>query len=79
MKYTDKRVWAVRIVAIVMAALLLLSVFSLLFHSSFAADEMIETVATGSDDTSKWPIFAAVGALLVIVVCAIIPKLKKKD
>ena len=79
MKYTDKRVWAVRIVAIVMAALLLLSVFSLLFHSSFAADEMIETVATGSGGTSKWPIFAAVGALLVIVVCAIIPKLKKKD
>jgi di/tricarboxylate transporter len=79
MKYTDKRTWTVRIVAIVMAVLLLLGIFSLLFNSAFAAGDIAEIAATGSQDTPKWPIFAAVGALVVIVVCAVIPKLNKKD
>ena len=79
MKYTDKRTLTIRIVAIVMAALLLLSIFTMLFHSAFAADELVEIAATGSQDTPKWPIFAAVGAVVVIAVCVIIPKLNKKD
>jgi len=79
MKYTDKRTWTVRIVAIVMAVVLLLGVFSLLFNSSFAAGDITEIAATGSQDTPKWPIFAAVGALAVIIACVVIPKLNKKD
>ncbi len=80
MKYNDKRTLTIRIIAIVMAALLLLSIFTMLFHTVFATDELYEIAATGGT-TAKWPIIAAVGAVAVIAACVILPKLgkNKKD
>ena len=77
MKKTDKRTLAVRIVAIILAVIMGLGVFAVLFNS-FAVND-IAAIATGSQDTPKWPILAAVGALIVIIICVVVPKLKKGD
>ena len=75
MKSKDKRSLGVRIVAIVLVVLMVLSLGSILLQTAFAA----ETVpVTGSGDFEKWPIFIALGALFLVVVCAVLPSFKKK-
>ena len=75
MKSKDKRSWGIRIVALIMAALMVLSLGSILFQTVFAAEAV---PVTGSADSEKWPIFVALGALLLVVVCAVLPSFKKK-
>ena len=67
----------VRVVAIIMAALMLLGVVSMIFNVAFAADELT-AINTGSGDLPKWAFIALGAAVVVIVLCAVIPKMKKK-
>ena len=70
----NRRVWIIRIVAIVLAALMVLSIGAVLIQT-FALDG---APATGSDPRSKIAIFVLIGAVVLIAVCVIIPTLKKK-
>ena len=70
-----KRTLVVRVVAVLMAALMLLGVGAMIFQTVFAADGL---PATGSSSSSKLPIFILVGAVVVIAVVALIPKFIKK-
>ncbi len=75
MKNTNKRGLGVRIVAILMAAIMVLSLGTILVQTVFATDTV---PVTGSAESEKLPIFIAVGALLLIVICVVIPSFKKK-
>lgn len=74
-KRKDKRSLIIRIVAIVMAALMILSVGTVLFQTVFAADTV---PATGSSPNSKLPIFILIGAVVLIGICVVLPTIKKK-
>lgn len=69
-----RRTLIIRIVAIAMAALMVLSVGAVLFQT-FALDG---TPVTGSSPNSKLPVFILIGAVAVIAICVIIPTMKKK-
>lgn len=74
----------VKIICIVMAGLMLLSVCAVLLQV-FATDEkaIVETLVTPEtgDGISDYalPAGIAVAAILAIVLCLVIPKIKKKD
>ena len=70
----NKRAWIVRIVAIVLAALLVLSIGAVLFNT-WALDGV---PMTGDSQTSKTPIYILVGAVALIAVCVAVPMIKKK-
>lgn len=70
----NKRVWVVRIVAIVLAALMILSVGAVLLRG-FALDAV---PTTGSGTHSKLPIFILIAAVALIAVCVVVPTFKKK-
>ena len=70
----NKRALIVRIVAIMLAALMILSVGAVLFQT-FALDGV---PMTGDSETSKTPIIILVAAVALIAVCVIIPMVKKK-
>lgn len=65
----------VRIVAIILCVLMVLSVGAVLFQT-LAADTI---PVTGSSPRSKLPIFILVGAVVLIAVLVVVPTLKKKD
>lgn len=71
----------IKIICIVMAALMLLSVGAVVLQV-FAADGaavLAATPATGDNDSDYLiPAGLAVAAILVIGVCVVLPKLKKK-
>lgn len=69
----------IRIVCILLAVLLFGSGLTVLFYA-FAADSAAAGIpATGIDsNTPKWPIYAVVSAIVLIIACLVIPKLKKK-
>ena len=71
----QKRGFWTRVVAIVMAVLMVIAVADAAI-TAFAA----ETVPMTGQNTSstKWIIIAAVAAVVVILVCVIVPKAKKK-
>lgn len=72
-----KRNMFVRITAIILCALMILGVFSAAIYA-FAADvSATPSPATGSPDNT-WLIIVAVLAILAIVACVVVPKLKKK-
>ena len=71
----DKRALIIRIVAIVLAALMILSVGTVLFQTVFAADGV---PVTGSGAHSKVPIIVLIVAVIVIGVVVIVPSLAKK-
>ena len=71
----DRRSLIVRIVAILMAVLMVLGIGTMIFQTVFAADG---APVTGSSAHSKLPIFILIGAVAVIAVAAVIPMLKKK-
>jgi len=75
MKSSGKKSLGVRIVAIVMAVLMVLSLGTVLVQTVFAADGI---PVTGSAASEKWPIFVALGALLLIIICVVLPSFKKK-
>ena len=70
----NRRVWIIRIVAIVLAALMVLSIGAVLIQT-FALDAV---PATGSGAHSKLPIFILIGAVALIAVCVLVPTFKKK-
>lgn len=70
----NKRVWIIRIVAIVLAALMILSVGAVLIQT-FALDAV---PVTGSGEHSKLPIFILIGAVALIAVCVVVPSFVKK-
>ncbi len=70
----NRRVWIIRIVAIVLAALMILSIGAVLIQT-FALGG---APATGSSEHSKLPIFILIGAVALIAVCVVIPTFKKK-
>lgn len=73
----NKRNLFVRITAIVLCALMVLSIVTVALYA-FAA----EPVATASPDTGSesmvWVIISAVAAVAVILGCLVVPKMKKK-
>lgn len=72
----QKRALITRIVAIVLAALMFLSVGAAAI-SAFAMGS--EVPVTGQDvSNTKWIIVAVVVAIVAIVACVVLPKLKKK-
>ena len=71
----DRRSIVVRVVAILMAALMVLGIGTMLFQTVFASDGI---PVTGSSPRSKLPIFILIGAVVLIVIVAVIPKLIKK-
>ncbi len=75
MKNSQKRGLTVRIVAILMAAIMVLSLGTVLVQTVFATEGV---PVTGSAASEKWPIFVAIGALFLIVICAVLPSFKKK-
>ncbi len=76
----NKRNIFIRIVAIFLCAIMILSVVTAALYA-FAAEETATVSAslpqTGSAST-VWVIIAVAVALLVIVACVAVPKLKKK-
>ena len=70
----NRRVWIIRIVAIVLAALMILSVGAVLIQT-FALDAV---PVTGSGEHSKLPIFILIGAVALIAVCVVVPSFVKK-
>ena len=70
----NKRVWIIRIVAIVLAALMVLSIGAVLIQT-FALDGV---PMTGDSATSKLPIFILIGAVVLVAVCVVVPTIKKK-
>ena len=68
-----KRNLFVRITAIVLCAIMLLGVVAAAFYA-FAAEAVPQT---GSPNNT-WAIVAVVAAILVVVACAVVPKLSKK-
>ncbi|MBQ7546952.1 MAG: hypothetical protein IJT41_08305 [Clostridia bacterium] len=70
----NKRTLIVRIVAIVLAALMVLSLGAVLIQT-FAVDGV---PITGSGAHSKLPIFILIGAVALVAVCVIVPTLTKK-
>lgn len=73
----NKRNLFVRITAIVLCALMVLSIVTVALYA-FAA----EPVAVASPDTGSesmvWVIISAVAAVAVILGCLVVPKMKKK-
>ncbi len=70
----------VRIIALVMALLMCISVFAIILQIfARAADTttMAAIAATGGQ-TSKLPVFLGLAAVLVVIVCIVVPKLIKK-
>lgn len=72
-----KRNLFIRITAIILCAVMVLGVFTAALYA-FAADASAAPLPdTGSPDNT-WLILIAVLAILAIVACVVIPKMKKK-
>lgn len=73
-----KRNLIIRIVAIALCAIMVLSVVTVAI-TAFAADaSVLMSPETGSGNTTVWIIGAVAVALLAIVACVVLPKMKKK-
>lgn len=75
----NKRNLFVRITAIFLCALMLLSVITAALYA-FAADAtaLAAPPETGSSDATVWVFIAVAVALVVIAGCLFVPKIKKK-
>ncbi len=73
----NKRNLFVRITAIVLCALMVLSVVTVALYAFAAEPGAVASPDTGSESMT-WVIIAAVAAVLVIVGCLVVPKIKKK-
>ncbi len=74
----NKRNLFVRITAIVLCAIMVLSVVTVALYA-FAAEPSVAAAAveTGSANNT-WIIVAAVVAVLVVIACVVVPKIAKK-
>ncbi len=72
-----KRNIFIRITAIILCAIMVLGVFSAAIYA-FAADVSTAPIPTTGSPDNTWLILIAVVAILVIVACVVIPKIKKK-
>ncbi len=72
----NKRNLFVRITAIILCALMVLSVVTVALYA-FAAEPTVAAPDTGSE-SMVWVIIAVVAAVAVIVGCLVLPKMKKK-
>lgn len=72
----------IRIVALLMALLMMGGVFGGIMQIvASAADTPVLTAvaATGSEaNATRWPIYAAVAAVFIIIVCVVVPIVTKK-
>ncbi len=71
----------IRIVALLMALLMGVGVFAGVYSIfARAADEttLAAVAATGSQQSASWPIYVAIAAVLLVIVCIVIPKMTKK-
>jgi hypothetical protein len=77
-----RRKMVIRIVALFMALLMVMGVVALALQIvAYSADAttLAAVAATGSElNETRWPIYAAVGAVLVIIVCVVVPIITKK-
>ena len=73
----NKRNLFVRITALVLCAIMLLGVVTAALYAFAAEAEVVAPAQTGSPDNT-WVIIAVIVALLIVVACAFIPKMKKK-
>lgn len=75
----NKRNIIVRIVAIALCALMILSVVAVALNA-FAVDTSAAVLSaeTGSTDAAKWVVLAIAVALIAMICCIVLPKLKKK-
>ncbi len=73
----NKRNLFVRITAIVLCALMVLSVVTAALYAFAAESTAVVTPDTGSESMT-WVIIAVVAAVAVIVGCLVAPKMKKK-
>lgn len=74
----------IKVISIIMAALMLLSVFAVVLQviavDEAAAAEAFVNPATGDSDSDYLiPAGIAVAAILAVVICLVLPKMKKKD
>lgn len=76
---------AIRIICLVLAGLMILTVFIGVVPSLFAVDEnalaAVPVLANTGDNDGDYiiPVVLIAAALLAIAVCLVLPKLKKKD
>ena len=73
----NKRNLFVRITAIVLCALMVLSVVTAALYAFAAEPSAVASPETGSE-SMVWVIVSAVAAVAVIVGCLALPKMKKK-
>ena len=72
----NRRNLFVRIMAIVLCAIMVLGVVATAFYA-FAAGDAVAPAQTGSPNTT-WVIAAVAVALLILISCIVVPKMKKK-
>lgn len=72
----------VRIVALLMALLMAAGVFGVVLQIiAYSADTttIAAVASTGSEaNETRWPIYAAAGAVLVIIICVVVPIITRK-
>lgn len=71
----------IRIIALLMALLMGLGIFGFIFQimtSAADATTIAEIAKTGSQGNPSWFIYAALAAVLIIIVCVVVPKMTKK-
>lgn len=73
----NKRNLFVRITAIVLCALMILSVVTAALYAFAAEPAAVASPDTGSESMT-WVVIAVVAAFAVIVGCLVVPKMKKK-
>ncbi len=74
----NKRNLFVRITAIVLCALMVLSVVTVALYASAAEPDAVVAAPDTGSESMVWVIVAAVAAVAVIVGCLVAPKMKKK-
>ena len=73
----NKRNLFVRIVAIVLCALMVLSVVTVALYAFAAEPTSVAALPETGNESMTWVIIAAVAAIAVIVGCLVVPKMKK--
>lgn len=73
----NKRNLFVRIVAIVLCALMVLSVVTVALYAFAAEPTSVAALPETGSESMTWVIIAAVAAIAVIVGCLVVPKMKK--
>ncbi len=73
-----QRKWIVRAVAILLAALMLVSVIIVAMQAFGAEAADMPFINTGDSDKIRIPLYIAGGAVALFLICGVLPKLGKK-